>query len=213
VRAENITCKNMLVQNYTKLLQKRHLQPLLPLLTDMDGKFDVFSKSCHTGVTLTYKSAPNALHMQGGSGARTAARSEPTGHACWMNRQETYPVVVTDQFIRNYGSVATCCLLWFTMVRFHPWFSPRIRVVSRVLDQKLMCAPKEKTQDQIRNTMSNRKAEFPRRVLSRCCVILRACGNNCISPWRNMRAPCKQSCQWDVNLVGASDQNMEQFVW
>jgi len=25
--------------------------------------------------------------------------------------EEIYPVVVRDQFIRNYGSVATCCLL------------------------------------------------------------------------------------------------------
>jgi len=74
-----------------------------------------------------------------------------------------------------------------TMARFHPWFNPRIRVVSRVLDQELMCALMEKTQDLIRNTKWNRNDEFPRRVVSRCCIILRTCGNKSISPWRNMR--------------------------
>jgi len=62
-----------------------------------------------------------------------------------------------------------CCDTVMTMARFHPWFNPRIGVVSRVLDQKLMCAPMEKTHDLIRNTKWNRNDEFPRRVLSRCC--------------------------------------------
>jgi len=75
---------------------------------------------------------------------------------------------------------------FMTMARFHPWFNPWIRVVSRVLDQELMCALMEKTQDLIRNTKWNRNDEFPRRVLSWCCTILRACGNKSISPWRNM---------------------------
>ena len=51
-----------------------------------------------------------------------------------------------------------------TKVRFHPWFKPQIRVVSWVPDQELLCVPKEKTQDWIRNTRWNWNDEFPRRV-------------------------------------------------
>jgi len=72
------------------------------------------------------------------------------------------------------------------MVRFHLWFSPQVRVVSRVLDQEMMCALNEKTQDPMRNTKWNGNDEFPRRVPSRCCAILRACGNKSTSPWQNM---------------------------
>ena len=78
------------------------------------------------------------------------------------------------------------------------------RVVSRVLDQELMCAPKEKTQDLIRNTKWNRNAEFPRRVLSRCCVILRACGNKSTSPWWKHARRLINLANEDVNLVGVS---------
>jgi len=74
-----------------------------------------------------------------------------------------------------------------TMVWFHPWFKPRMEVVSRVLDQELMCALMERIQDLKRNTKWNGNDEFPRRVLSRCCAFLRACGNKSISPWQNMR--------------------------
>jgi len=42
--------------------------------------------------------------------------------------------------------------------------------------------PEGKTQDPIRNAKWNRNVEFPRRVLSRCCMILRACGNKSTSP-------------------------------
>jgi len=74
-----------------------------------------------------------------------------------------------------------------TMVRFHPWFKPRMEVVSRVLDQELMCALMEKIQDLMRNIKWNGNDEFPRRVLLRWRIILRACGNKSISPWQNMR--------------------------
>jgi len=99
-----------------------------------------------------------------------------------------------------------------TMIRFHPWFSPRIRVVSRVLDQELMCASKEKIQDPIRNAKWNGNAEFPCRVLSRCCVILRACGNKSIRHDETC-APCKQSCQWRCRSRWYIRSNMELFLW
>jgi len=81
-----------------------------------------------------------------------------------------------------------------TMVRFHPWFSPQIRVVSRVPDQELMCALKEKTQDPMRNTMWNGNESFHdvfyhdvvqsyRHVVTRVSHHDATCG------------PYKQSCQ------------------
>jgi len=101
------------------------------------------------------------------------------------SRVNCHTTLTAQQHISSQGS--PCCVMTTWMVRFHPWFSPRIRVVSRVLDQELMCASKEKIQDPMRNTKWNGSDEFPRPVLSRCCIILRACGNKCIYSWRNMR--------------------------
>jgi len=103
-------------------------------------------------------------------------------------------------------------------VRFHPWFSPRIRVVSRVLDQELMCAPKEKMQDPIRNAKWNGNAEFPCRVLSRCCLILRTCGNKSLSPWWNMRTvwailPMKMSILLEHSIKHGAVSMAEQHSW
>jgi len=73
-----------------------------------------------------------------------------------------------------------------TKVQFHPWFSPRIPVVSQGLDLELMCIPRNKMHDLIRNTRRERNNEFPRCVLSRCCVFPRTCGNKSMSQWWNM---------------------------
>ena len=105
-----------------------------------------------------------------------------------------------------------------TMVRFHPWFSPWIGVVSRVLDQELMCALKEKMQDLMRNTKWKKNAEFPRRVLSRCCAILRACGNKSMSPWRNMRTvqtimPMKMSILLEQLIKHGAVSVVVQCLW
>jgi len=74
-----------------------------------------------------------------------------------------------------------------TMVQFHPWFSPRIGVVSQVLDQELMCALKEKTQDPMRCTKWNGNESshdvFYHNVMQSCGHL----GNKIVSPWRNMR--------------------------
>jgi len=72
---------------------------------------------------------------------------------------------LTIQLVKHMKSVVT-------MVRFHPWFEPRMGVVSRVLDQELMCALMEKIQDRMRNTKWNGNDEFPRRVLLRWRVVL-----------------------------------------
>jgi len=64
-----------------------------------------------------------------------------------------------------------------TKVGFHPWFSPRIQVVSQVLDPELLRIPRNKMQDWIRNTRREQNDEFPHGVLSRCCTILRTCCN------------------------------------
>jgi len=82
-----------------------------------------------------------------------------------------------------------------TMVQFHPWFSPRIGVVSRVPDQELMCALKEKTQDPMRNTKwirneSSHDVFHHDVVQSYGHVVTR------VSHHDETCAPCKQSCQW-----------------
>jgi len=87
--------------------------------------------------------------------------------------------------------------------------------VSRVLDQELMCAPKEKTQDLIRNAKWNGNAQFPRHVLSQCCAILRACGNKSMSPWWNMRIvqtilPMKMSILLDHSIKHGAISLVEQ---
>jgi len=81
--------------------------------------------------------------------------------------------------------------------QFHLWFNPRIWVLSHVLDQELLCIPRIKTQDQIRNTRRERNVEFPRRVLSRWCMFPWTCGNKSMLQWLNMHTVhCNQSCQW-----------------
>jgi len=107
-------------------------------------------------------------------------------------------------------SMATCQLRWswgqttarvllgcskVTMVRFHPWFSPRITVVSRVLDQELMCALKVKIQDPMRNTKwkgseSSHDVFYHDVVQSYGHVVTRASHHD------ETCAPWEQSCQW-----------------
>jgi len=65
----------MLVQNYTKLQQKRHFQPVLPVLADTDRKFwsDMLNMACHTWVQPGAAHLPQCLQVQG------EAKSESTG--------------------------------------------------------------------------------------------------------------------------------------
>jgi len=76
-----------------------------------------------------------------------------------------------------------CCMI---KARFHPWFAPRIWIVTRVLDLDLMCVPRNKTQDPTCNIGRRQRVEFPRRVLSQCYVFLWTCGNKWMLQWWNM---------------------------
>ena len=69
------------------------------------------------------------------------------------------------------------CFKMVIKAPFHPLFSPRIRVVSRVLDLELLCIPRERIQDQIRNMRWEQNDELSCDFLSRCCAFLRTCGN------------------------------------
>jgi len=77
---------------------------------------------------------------------------------------------------------------------------------------------KEKMQDPIQNTKWNGNAEFPHHVLSRRCVILRACGNKCTSPWQNMHTvpsilPMGHRSCWKFRSKHGAFFMAEQHSW
>jgi len=149
-----------------------------------------------TGVWFTMMRNPSLTWNQASQRQEACGRMTAMAFAWCANhhqKMDPYSINCSHEWILVWRDSALCKNL--TMARFHPWFSPRIRVASRVRDQELMCALKEKTQDPMRNRKWNGSESshdvFYHNVVQSCGhVVTRVshCDETC--------APCKQSCQW-----------------
>jgi len=96
--------------------------------------------------------------------------------------------------------------------RFHPWFSPRIRVVSRVLDQELLCIPKERVQDWILNIRWERSdvshAVFYQDSVCSYGLVVTSLYNH-----DEICAPCNEPCQWRCRSCWNIWQHVQLFLW
>jgi len=123
-------------------------------------------------------------------------------------------IVLVADLAQCFISTSSVISEWLELIKvwFHPWFSPRIRVVSRVPDQEPLCIPKEKIQDWIRNIRWER-SDVSHAVLYHNSVYSYGLVVTRVYPHDETCVPCNESCQWRYRSCRNVQQHVHQLLW